>query len=233
MLGCFHRAAAALLGLLALAACQPALKSELPVGAAAYESIRATTSPAPPSGPYLLRPGDTVSVNVYQEEELSQEEVPIDQAGMLSLPLIGAIPAAGRSTAEVSADVERAYGVRFLRDPQVTVMLHESRPQTVSIEGQVTKPGIYPVEPGYGLLSAMALGGSPTENAKLNEVLVFRNVNGERLGGRFDLTAIRAGRAADPQILPGDVIVVGFSSLRGIYRDILQASPLLGVFGRY
>ena len=67
-------------------------------------------------------------------------------------------------------------------------------------------------------------------DAKLDEVLVFRTVNGERLGGRFDLTEIRSGRMPDPLIFPGDVVVVGFSSLRGIYRDILQVTPLIGTF---
>jgi len=59
---------------------------------------------------------------------------------------------------------------------------------------------------------------------------VFRTVDGQRLGGRFDLTEIRAGRMPDPQLVPGDVVVVGFSSLRGIYRDILQLAPLVGTF---
>jgi polysaccharide export outer membrane protein len=64
-------------------------------------------------------------------------------------------------------------------------------------------------------------------------VLVFRMMDGERYGGRFDLTDIRAGRAPDPIILSGDTIVVGYSAVRGVYLDFLRTAPILGAFARY
>jgi len=202
--------------------------STLPQGPAAYDTIGGATAPVATS--YLLRPGDKVAVNVFQEPELTQASVEIDEAGMISLPLVGELQAAGLSTRQLSQAIQTAYGARYLRDPQANVVLLDARPRTVSVEGMVSRPGVYEVEPGYTLLSAMALAGSPTDLAKLDEVLVFRTVDGQRLGGRFDLTEIRAGRMPDPQLVPGDVVVVGFSSLRGIYRDILQLAPLVGTF---
>jgi polysaccharide biosynthesis/export protein len=219
---------AVLICAVALAGCQPSLKSGLPQGPAAYEQIGGAAAPVATT--YLLRPGDKLAVNVFQEEELSQPTVQVDEAGMISLPLIGQLQAAGLSTPQLSRAIETAYGARYLRDPQANVVLLEARPRTVSVEGQVGRPGVYQIEPGYTLLSAMALAGSPSELAKLDEVLVFRTVDGQRLGGRFDLTEIRAGRMPDPQLVPGDVVVVGFSSLRGVYRDILQLAPLVGTF---
>ena len=224
------RLIAALIGLLVLSACQPSLKSQLPAGTAAYQSIDATAQPAPPSGPYLLRSGDHVAVNVYQEAELTQPDLAVDEAGSISLPLIGEVHAAGRSTTDVAADIQHAYGARYLRDPKVNVALRESRARTYAVEGQVGRPGQFPYEPGTTLRSAVAVAGSTAETAKLDEVLVFRTVNGQRMGGRFDLTAIRAGREPDPQVLPGDVVVVGFSQVRGIYRDFLQTLPALSIF---
>ena len=212
----------------ALAGCQPSLNSTLPQGPAAYDTIGGATASVATS--YLLRPGDKVAVNVFQEPELTQASVEIDEAGMISLPLVGELQAAGLSTRQLSQAIQTAYGARYLRDPQANVVLLDARPRTVSVEGMVSRPGVYEVEPGYTLLSAMALAGSPTDLAKLDEVLVFRTVDGQRLGGRFDLTEIRAGRMPDPQLVPGDVVVVGFSSLRGIYRDILQLAPLVGTF---
>jgi polysaccharide biosynthesis/export protein len=108
-----------------------------------------------------------------------------------------------------------------------------TREQTVAVEGEVKLPGVYKVSPSDTLLSAIARAQSPTNVAKLDEVIVFRTVNGRRMGARFDLNQIRSGQAADPQILGGDVIVVGFSSLKGVYRDILQAAPLLNVFTQF
>lgn len=216
-----------------LAACQPSLSSRLPVGTDAYRAIGATAQPATVSGTYLLRPGDRIGVSVYQEPELTQPDLAIDEAGMISLPLVGAVHAAGRSVDDVSAGLERAYSARFLRDPHVTVALRQAGVRTLTVEGQVVKPGQFAIEPGTTLLGAIAMAGSPANDAKLNEVLVFRQVNGQRLGGRFDLTEIRSGRMPDPQVLPGDVIVVGYSAVRGTYRDMLQAAPILGLFTQF
>ena len=223
-----RRLCAVLLCALALAGCQPSLNSELPRGPAAYEIIQDPADPRPSA--YLLQPGDKLSVNIFQEEDLSVRELQVDQAGMITLPLVGDMQAAGQSPGQLSRAIETAYGNRYLRNPQANVVLLEAIKRTVSIEGQVKEPGVYEVQPGYTLLSALALASSPLPDAKLDEILVFRTVNGERLGGRFDATEIRAGRMHDPLILPGDVVVVGFSSVRGIYRDILQAAPILGAF---
>ena len=217
-----------LLGAIAATGCQPALNSDLPRGPDAYQVIRDPADVVPTA--YLLRPGDKLAVNIFQEEDLSQRELQIDEAGTISLPLIGDIQAAGRSPGQLSRAIEAEYGRNYLRNPQANVVLIESIKRTVSVEGQVVRPGVYEVQPGYTLLSALALASSPAPDAKLNEVLIFRTVNGERLGGRFDAVEIRAGRMPDPLILPGDVVVVGFSSLRGIYRDFLQIAPLLGTF---
>jgi len=115
----------------------------------------------------------------------------------------------------------------------VVVAVVSPREQTIAVEGEVKLPGVYKVTPSDTLLSAIARAQSPTNVAQLNEIIVFRFINGQRMGARFDLRDIRAGRAPDPQVLAGDVIVVGFSSLKGVYRDILQAAPLLNVFTQF
>lgn len=217
-----------------LAACQPSLQSDLPTGDAAYRAVSLPERDAT-SGPvtYALQPGDRIAVAVFQEDDLSVDDVAVDEAGMIALPLLGSVRAAGLTTQELSRQVELAYGARFLRDPDVTVTLRQAVLRTVSVEGEVAKPGVYEVQPGHTLLTAMALAGSPSETAKLDEVLVFRTIDGERYGGRFDLVEIRSGRMPDPSLRPGDVIVVGFSAARGRYRDFLRAVPILGVFGRF
>ena len=215
-----------------LSACQPELHSSLPSGDAAYASV-AVSDRDTVNALTLLQPGDEIDVNVFQEDSLSTKDAMIDQAGNVSLPLIGETRAAGLSPAGLSSAIEKAYGAAYLRDPHVNVVLEKAAPRVVSIEGQVTHAGVYEVQKGYTLLSALALAGSPTEVAKLNEVLIFRQKDGQRIGGRFDVNDIRAGRAGDPFILPGDVIVVGYGAVRGAYLDFLKAAPLLGAFARY
>ena len=226
-----HRLAG-VLPLAALASCQPQLHPDLPTGGAAYNTLQPSAAAAQDS-PYLLHAGDIVSINVFQEPDLSLEDVVIDGSGNLYLPLVGQVHAGGLTQAEVSQQIERAYSNGYLRTPKVAVVVKQSLSNTVSVEGEVEQPGVYPIQSGGTLLTAMALAHSPTRTAKLDEVLVFRTINGERTGARFDLTAIRSGKAPDPQILPGDVVVVGFSAVRGVYRDILEAAPLFNIFTRF
>ena len=210
-----------------LGACQPTLEPVVPAGTAAYQTMAvARVQPVE----YRLQPGDTISVLVFQEPDLTQEKMRIDRSGNLYLPLIGTVKAAGESPSDLARQIQHSYGMRYLRNPNVSVRLDETMRQTVSVEGEVALPGVYEIQPGQTLLSALAMARSPTQTAKLDQILIFRQIDGQRAGARFDLVAIRSGQADDPELLPGDVIVVGFSSLRGVYRDILQAAPLFNIF---
>ena len=217
----------ALLAAAMLHACHPPLNPAVPVGQAGYTAIDEAGSIAPAR--YLLEPGDLLTIKVFDEPDLSQDEVAIDNAGNLSLPLIGDIQASGLSASELAGNVEQAYGARYLRNPRVSVAIKKARERTVSVEGQVNQPGVYPFHDGDTLLTALAQARSPTDVARLDQVLVFRMVNGQRYGGQFDAQAIRAGRMPDLALAAGDVIVVGYSALRGTYKDVLQTAPLVAV----
>jgi polysaccharide biosynthesis/export protein len=217
----------------ALAGCQRTLQSEgLPSGQAAYEVAPSADLAAKPQA-YRIGPGDTISVSVFQEPDLSNDKLQVDDVGRVQLPLAGDILAAGLTAPELSVVISERLGRDYLRYPKVVVSVVTSREQTVAVEGEVKMPGVYKISPSDTLLSAIARAQSPTNVARLDEVIVFRTVNGRRMGARFDLRQIRAGQAADPQILGGDVIVVGYSSLKGVYRDILQAAPLLNIFTQF
>jgi polysaccharide export outer membrane protein len=70
-----------------------------------------------------------------------------------------------------------------------------------------------------------------TEDANARRVAVFRTISGQRQAAAFDLTAIRRGEATDPQIYPGDIVVVDGSSVKAREKQILQSIPLLALFG--
>jgi polysaccharide biosynthesis/export protein len=218
---------------LTMAGCQGALRSQdLPQGEAAY-AIAPPADAAAKTQAYRIGPGDLISVQVFQEPELSGDKIQVDDVGRIQLPLAGDILAAGLTGPELSGVIAERLGREYIRYPRVVVSVVSTREQTVAVEGEVKLPGVYKVTPSDTLLSAIARAQSPTNVARLDEVIIFRTVNGRRLGARFDLRQIRAGSAADPQVLGGDVIVVGFSSLKGVYRDILQAAPLLNVFTQF
>jgi polysaccharide export outer membrane protein len=164
------------------------------------------------------------------EPELTSENYFVDTTGYIQVPLAGEVIAAGRLPAQLRDDLIRRLGSRFIRDPQIAVIIAERRKTTFAVEGAVEQPGIFEASPGTTLLSAIAQARSPSNVARLDEVVVFRTVNGARMGARFDLRAIRNGADADPQILAGDTVVVGHSDLKGAWREFLQAAPVFNLF---
>lgn len=223
---------AAVVAPLVLGACQKTVTTHLPQGSAAYDAIAVAPEVANPAV-YSLRAGDRIDVSVFREKDFSAQKVLVDVSGNIALPMLGTIPAAGMTQDELAANIRDRLAASFLRDPRITVSVETPALLTVSVEGEVEQPGVYEMQPGHTLLSAIAMARSTTDRAKVDQVLVFRTVNGERLGARFDLAMIRAGRAPDPVILPGDVVVVGYSQVRGVFQDFLKTAPLLNIFYRY
>jgi polysaccharide export outer membrane protein len=223
------RCAALALTLVCLAACSGP-KTTAPQGAAAHAIMPVPVAGALPAE-YRVGPSDVLNLKVFQEPELSNEELTVDAAGTIYLPLIGTVTAAGKTPAELSAEIARRLDERYLVNPQVSVNVVKAVAERVTVDGEVEKPGIFPKPGQLTLLQAIALGEGTSEVAKLNQVIVFRNSGGERLVARFDLGAIRAGIAPDPEIMSNDIVVVGESSARRLYRDMLTVLPALaGVF---
>lgn len=201
----------------------------LPTGQAAYNVV-APPRPGASAQDYRLGPLDTINITVFQEPDLSVKEAQIDASGMVNFPLIGAVPAAQRTAAELAHDIAERLNSRYLINPQVSVSVVDSVSQKVTVEGNVQQPGVYDVEGNMTLLRALALARSPTRVAATDKVVIFRTVNGQKMGAIFDVGAIRRGKMADPQILGNDVVVVGFSALKGSFRDILSVAPALATF---
>lgn len=212
--------------------CTTTDSSGLPAGERAYEVIP-PPDPNAPRTSYVIVPNDVLRLTVFQEPELSNEEQQVDNVGNIQMPLIGEVPAAGRTATELAADIAERLRQRYVVNPQVVVSISKQAARFVSVEGEVKKPGVYEIDREYTLLGAIAKAESPTRTAKLDQVLVFRVVNGQRMGARFNLSDIRGGRAPDPQIQGGDVVVIGNSAVKGVWRDFLEAAPLFNVFTRF
>lgn len=178
---------------------------------------------------YRIGPLDTLQVSVFGVPDLARTGQ-VDGGGGFSMPLIGSVQAAGETTNSLAQKIESALGGRYVRDPQVSVAVTEAVSQRVTVEGSVARPGQFPITGQTSLLRAVAIAGGPTEFAQLREALIFRTVRGERMVARFDLKNIRGGRAVDPEVFGNDVIVVGEDSRKRLFRDLLQAAPLAGVF---
>ncbi|MXO67029.1 polysaccharide biosynthesis/export family protein [Altericroceibacterium endophyticum] len=182
---------------------------------------------------YRIGALDSLSLRVFQEPELSFDEIQVDASGSINVPLIGQTIAEGKTPYELSQEIADRLGQRYLRDPQVAVGVIKSAAQRVTVGGNVADPGVYEIAGNSTLMEAIARAKGVTRVAVVDEVLVFRTVEGQRMGAVFDLGAIREGKAPDPEILGGDQIVVGFSALKGAYRDFIDAAPLFNIFRNY
>lgn len=190
-----------------------------------------TSARAEAGGDYRIGPTDLLTVQVFQVKDLSFEEIRVDAAGNLQMPLIGSVPAAGLTPNELSAEIARRLGERYLRNPQVTVTVKDAASQKVTIDGAVTQPGVYEMRGRTTLMQAVAMARGPLREADVRSVAVFREVNGQRMVAVFDLAAIRVGQMEDPVILGDDIVVVDTSRLNALTRDALTALPALAVFG--
>ncbi len=182
---------------------------------------------------YRIGPSDLLRLTVFQVESLSFDEIRVDAGGELHLPVIGAITAQGLTATELAQDIERRLGERYLRNPSVSVTVMEAASQKITVDGAVTKAGVYTMRGRTTLMQAIAMAEGPTRTANLRSVAVFRVEGDQRSVAVFDLGAIRAGGAADPVLLGDDVIVVDTSRLNAAMRDIIAALPAFGVFGYY
>jgi polysaccharide export outer membrane protein len=182
---------------------------------------------------YRIGPSDKLALKVFQVPDLSYDEIFVDAAGNLQLPLVGSIRAAGLTTAELTDMIAVALRQRYLRDPQVTVTVIEAASQKITVDGAVTKPGVYKMQGDVSLLQAIAMAEGPTRIADLKSVAVFRTVRDRSMVAVFDLRAIRSGQAADPSVLGDDVIVVDTSQMSARMQDLLQALPALASFFYY
>jgi polysaccharide biosynthesis/export protein len=161
------------------------------------------TTPPPPQAfhaalnqEYRLDAGDRLRVTVFEQESLSAIYA-VDKAGYLSLPLIGSVPARGKTPEEVRVAIASALRNGYLRDPDVSVQVEQYRPFFVM--GEVTTGGQYSYVPGMTVQNAVAIAGGFSPRAEKRTADITRQVNGKVITGRVVLS--------DP-VLPGDTITV-------------------------
>lgn len=166
--------------------------------------LSACTSSYPPpdpttykafTAPYRLDSGDRLRLVVYGQADISNTYT-IDQAGTLSVPLIGTVQARGRTTQQIEADVSaQLRRGQFVRDPSVTVEIDRYRPFFVM--GEVTSAGQYPYVNGMTVQTAVAIAGGFTPRAFRDDVDVTRQINGKVITVRLLPTQ---------PVYPGDTI---------------------------
>ena len=179
---------------------------------------------------YKIAPMDKLAIKVFKMQDLTAD-YDVDLAGNISLPLIGEVRAVNLTTAELDDQLTQKLGTKYLEHPDVSVAIKASTAHVVTVDGAVKDGGSFPVGGPISLIQAVALAKGTSEDANARRVAVFRTIGGKRQAAAFDLTSIRRGEAPDPQIYPGDIVVIDGSSVKATQKQILQSIPLLSIFG--
>jgi len=178
---------------------------------------------------YKIAPLDTLKVTVFQVADLSGD-YEVDLTGNIAMPLIGNVRAVDLTTDELDGRITQALGTKYLQNPDVSVGITKSTTRIVTVDGSVRSPGQFSVAGPTTLLQVIAMAKGTDENANPRRIAVFRQQGGQRMAAAFDLTDIRRGKAEDPRIFSGDIIVVDGSKVKETQRQILNTLPILSVF---
>jgi len=160
----------------------------------------ADIAPAAPeeSGPYYVAPGDVLRIAVWKEPELSTE-VFVRLDGMITVPVVGDVRAAGKTTEQIATEVRTKLRA-VLEVPQVTITVSQAVSARFYVIGEVAASGAFPLTGRLTILQALALAGGFREFAKRERIVVIRERRGERKAIPFNFRDLEAGINLDQNI---------------------------------
>ena len=158
------------------------------------------------AGEYRLGPNDVLGITVYRESELSRT-VRVSSDGCISYPLLGKVKVEGLTVFELENDLTERLK-KYLKNPQVTVFIQ--RYSTITVSGQVEKPGAYPLKEDLTVIEAISLAGGFTKIAARNDVKIMRVEDGKKKTIRVKVADIskKGDLTQDVPLKRGDVVFV-------------------------
>lgn len=183
--------------------------------------------PAPSAiNPFTVGKQEQLEITVTDSEMLSGTYL-TDSEGYIAFPLVGDLFVAGKTPNQTARMIADRLRGEYLVNPQVRVRPSSAISPSISIGGQVKRPGTFPSATSQTLIRAVNNAGGLAEYAKSDDVLIMRTVDDQRYIGVYNIEAIQRGNYEDPVIYPGDIVTVGDSVSRRNLENILQFVPLL------
>jgi polysaccharide biosynthesis/export protein len=186
-----------------------------------------TSGATPGNSAYKIGPLDVLDVSVFQVPDLTRS-VQVADNGTINYPLVGQIQAAGKTAHQVETELTSRLSAKYLQSPQVTVFVKEFNSQRFTVEGSVRHTGVFPLKGQTTLVQALAEAGDIDKDVASGAVVIFRTINGKRCAARFDFDAVQGGKTEDPQLQPGDVVVVDTSPGKVALQGFLRVLPIAG-----
>ncbi|MBF6569744.1 MAG: polysaccharide biosynthesis/export family protein [Candidatus Binataceae bacterium] len=210
---------------------QPQAQSLSPAQCAGNAALQATSDG---NGQYLIQPGDELDISFYMSPEFD-DNVIVRPDGNITMRFVGELPAAGRTPAQLAKEMDNAYRSE-LRNPQVAVRVKNTPSRQVFVEGEVTKAGPVPMQPGMTALQAIANVGGLTNDAGNTAVLIRRDACGTPQGMKLDLQSAMntPDKGEDIALLPRDILVIPRSGIANLdlwidqhIRKMIPVTPYL------
>jgi polysaccharide export outer membrane protein len=157
---------------------------------------------------FVIAPEDEIGILFWKETDISGSVV-VRPDGMVTIPLLGDVRAAGLTPAALAADLE-VRAARYLTGPKVTVSVRQMNSRKVYVTGEVNAPGAYPLTGSRTVIQAIALAGGLREYARAEAITLLRQDGDHTLSFRFNYEDVSRGRNLDQnvELMPGDTIVV-------------------------
>jgi polysaccharide export outer membrane protein len=191
-----------------------------------------TSTATPGNSAYKIGPLDVLDVSVFQVPDLART-VQVADSGIIHYPLVGEVQAGGKTARQLELDLTKKLGAKYLQSPQVTVFVKEYSSQRVTVEGSVRQTGIFPLKGQTTLIQMLAEAGDINNDVASGDIVIFRTIDGKRSAARFDFDAIQKGNARDPELQPGDVIVVDTSPGKVFLDKVLKVLPIGSTAGSF
>jgi polysaccharide export outer membrane protein len=158
---------------------------------------------------YVIGPDDVLAVNVWKEPDVSRS-VPVRSDGKISLPLVGELTAGGQTPLQLELEITKRLQ-NYISEPEVTVIVSESKSQRINILGMVIRPGSYMLTGSATILDAIAMAGGFRDFAKQKSIYVLRaNADGSEKRLAFNYKDAIKGKNPEQNIRlqPRDTVVV-------------------------
>jgi polysaccharide export outer membrane protein len=189
----------------------------LSLGLVALALVGCTGTPHPPAPPlaaspdynYVIGPGDTVSISVWRNPELSMS-VPVRPDGKITGPLVEDLTVIGKDSTTIAREMEKVLS-KYVRDPIVTVIVTNfvgPYSEQIRIIGEAARPQALPYRQKMTLLDVMIAVGGITDFADGNAASILRGSEGKQYNVRLKDLLRRGDVSANVEMKPGDVVII-------------------------
>ena len=160
---------------------------------------------------YKIQPGDEIEIFVWQSEDFTRRAV-VQLDGTIPYPIIGTLKVGGKTPSELEKELTEFLS-RYIKYPQVSVLILNYAYRQVAIIGEVRRPGTFPLVKEMKLTELVAKAEGYTSNAYLKKVFIIRNKGMRKEFSTVNLKRILRGDEDDVFLVPGDIVYIPKSAI--------------------